>query len=41
MIWPYDERGRMMGQDVWEYDDADRDLIQLDPATLPDGMMGE
>ena len=22
MIWPYDERGRMIGEDVWEYDDA-------------------
>jgi hypothetical protein len=34
MIWPYDERGRMIGEDVWEYDDADRDLIKLDPADV-------
>lgn len=37
MIWPYDERGRMIGEDVWEYDDADRDLIKLDPADVLTG----
>jgi hypothetical protein len=34
MIWPYDDRGRMVGEDVWEYDDADRDFIKLDPADV-------
>jgi hypothetical protein len=34
MIWPYDERGRMIGEDVWEYDDTHRDLIKLDPADV-------
>jgi hypothetical protein len=34
MIWPYDERGRMVGEDVWEYDDTDRDFIKLDPADV-------
>ena len=34
MIWPYDDRGRMIGEDVWEYDDADRDFIKLDPADV-------
>ena len=34
MIWPYDDRGRMIGEDVWEYDDADRDFIRLDPADV-------
>ncbi len=34
MIWPYDDRGRMTGEDVWEYDDADRDFIKLDPADV-------
>jgi hypothetical protein len=34
MIWPYDEDGRMIGEDVWEYDDADRDVIKLDPADV-------
>lgn len=34
MIWPYDDDGRMIGEDVWEYDDADRDVIRLDPADV-------
>jgi len=34
MIWPYDEEGRMIGEDVWEYDDADKDLIRLDPGDV-------
>jgi hypothetical protein len=34
MIWPYDEDGRMIGEDVWEYDDADRDIIKLDHADV-------
>ena len=34
MIWPYDDRGRMIGEDVWEYDDVDRDFIKLDPADV-------
>ena len=33
-IWPYDERGRLVGEDVWEYDDADRDLIKLEAADV-------
>ncbi len=31
MIWPYDERGRLVGENVWEYDDSEHDLIKLDP----------
>ena len=31
MIWPYDERGRMIGEDVWEYDEVGKDLIKLAP----------
>jgi hypothetical protein len=31
MIWPYDERGRLVGENVWEYDPAEHDLIKLDP----------
>ena len=31
MIWPYDERGRLIGENVWEYDDAEHDLIKLEP----------
>jgi len=32
MIWPYDHRGRLVGEDVWEYDSSVRELIPLDPA---------
>lgn len=31
MIWPYDERGRLVGENVWEYDPSEHDLIKLDP----------
>lgn len=34
MVWPYDERGRLVGEDVWEYDDAERQVIKLDPADV-------
>ncbi len=31
MIWPYDERGRLVGENVWEFDEGEHDLIKLDP----------
>jgi hypothetical protein len=31
MIWPYDERGRMIGEDVWEYHEVGKGLIKLPP----------
>ena len=31
MIWPYDERGRLVGENVWEYDASEHDLIKLEP----------
>lgn len=31
MIWPYDKRCRLLGENVWEYDDAEHDLIKLAP----------
>ena len=34
MIWPYDERGRLIGEDVWEYDESEREFIELDPADV-------
>ena len=34
MIWPYDDRCRLLGEDVWEFDDSERDLIKLDPADV-------
>jgi hypothetical protein len=34
MIWPYDHRGRLVGEDVWEYDESVREIIPLDPADV-------
>ena len=34
MIWPYDDDGRMIGEDVWEFDAAGRDIIKLDPTDV-------
>ncbi|ULE31813.1 hypothetical protein [Mycobacterium sp. IDR2000157661] len=34
MIWPYDDRGRLIGEDVWEYDDTVREIIPLHPADV-------
>ncbi len=31
MVWPYDEHGRLVGENVWEYDGSEHDLIKLDP----------
>ena len=34
MIWPYDDQGRLVGEDVWEYDETFREIIALDPADV-------
>jgi hypothetical protein len=34
MIWPYDGRGRLIGEDVWEYDTSLREIIPLDSADV-------
>jgi hypothetical protein len=34
MIWPYDSRCRMIGEDVWEFDTSERQFIRLSPAEL-------
>jgi hypothetical protein len=34
MIWPYDDQGRLVGEDVWEYDEPAREIIPLDPAEV-------
>lgn len=34
MIWPYDDRGRLIGEDVWEYDETAREFIRLDPVDV-------
>ena len=32
MIWPYDEQCRLVGENVWEYDESARQVFKLDPA---------
>jgi hypothetical protein len=34
MICPYDDRGRWVGEDVWEYDESVREIIALDPTMV-------
>ena len=34
MAWPYDQRCRMIGEDVWEYDTSERRFIKLAPADI-------
>ena len=34
MLWPYDDRCRLLGEDVWEYDTAEAGLFKLDPADV-------
>ena len=31
MIWPYDSRCRMIGEDVWEYETSEREFTELAP----------
>jgi hypothetical protein len=34
MIWPYDDSGRLIGEDVWEFDETVREIIPLDPTEV-------
>ena len=34
MVWPYDDQCRLIGEDVWEFDDAERAYFKLDPADV-------
>ncbi len=34
MIWPYDERGRLVGEDVWEPEPDKAEIVKLDPADV-------
>ena len=34
LIWPYDDQGRLVGEDVWEYDESVREIIPLDPTDV-------
>lgn len=31
MVWPYDERCRLVGENVWEYEPREHELIELAP----------
>ena len=34
MVWPYDDDCRLVGEDVWEYDPSERQLIKLAPGDV-------
>jgi hypothetical protein len=34
MVWPYDDRGRLVGEDVWEVDPEKAEIYKLDPADV-------
>jgi hypothetical protein len=34
MIWPYDDRGRLVGEDVWEPDPEKAEITKLDPSEV-------
>ncbi|MEA2421161.1 MAG: hypothetical protein QOF55_260 [Thermoleophilaceae bacterium] len=34
LVWPYDARCRLIGEDVWEYDASEREIVELDPADV-------
>jgi hypothetical protein len=31
MVWPYDDRCRLLGEDVWEHDPSQREYLRLEP----------
>jgi hypothetical protein len=34
MVWPYDDRGRLIGEDIWEADPDKANIVKLDPADV-------
>ena len=34
LICPYDDRGRLAGEEVWEPEPSEAELIKLDPADV-------
>jgi hypothetical protein len=34
MLWPYDDRCRLLGEDVWEFDITARSWVRLDPSDV-------
>ena len=34
MVWPYDDQCRLLGEDVWEFDNDQRTYIKLEPSQV-------
>jgi hypothetical protein len=34
MVWPYDNRGRLVGEEVWEPEPEEVELIKLEPSEV-------
>ncbi|NMM88322.1 hypothetical protein B2J88_28900 [Rhodococcus sp. SRB_17] len=34
LVWPYDDEGRLIGEDVWEVDESTREFIKLEPSEV-------
>jgi hypothetical protein len=34
MVWPYDDRGRLLGEDVWEPAPDKATIVKIDPADV-------
>ena len=34
MIWPYDDQCRLIGEDVWEFDESERSYLKLAPGDV-------
>jgi hypothetical protein len=34
MVWPYDDQGRLIGEDVWETQPEKSEVIKLDRADV-------
>ncbi len=34
MFWPYDDRGRLIGEDAWEPEPEKGELIKLEPSEV-------
>ena len=34
MVWPYDDRGRLDGEDVWQPEPEKGELIKLEPSDV-------
>jgi hypothetical protein len=34
LVWPYDDRGRLLGENVWEPDPEKAEITKLDPSEV-------